>query len=106
MLVTSRFSGAEWFYLSKIEGEYVVITVNGQKVLGERIWTTCYYSACNTSGSPHWYVERRRADTVHRSDIKALLKDLKDEEVWVWTKEEFDAKTKELIMDAVFHPLE
>lgn len=106
MLVTSRWSGAEWFYLSKIDYEYEVQTSNNVQTLSKPIWKTFYYAACNTSARPHWYEERRRADTVHRADIKALIKDLKGENVWVWPKDEFDTKTKELITDAVFKDIE
>ena len=95
------WSGAEWFYLSRTEWK---LPVDDQ--MGPRIWVTTYYTACNTSACPHWYEERRRADTVHKANIQALLNDLEGDDVWIWTKEEFDARTKEMITDAVFKEIE
>jgi hypothetical protein len=103
------WSGAEWFYITRLEKEYEILTdEKGTKTLGKGRFIVSYYASCNTSGSPHWYPERRRADTVHKADIKALLQDidLNWSGAYIWTKEEFDARTKELITDAVFKDIE
>lgn len=90
------WSRSEWFYITKIEWE-----LPADDQMGPRVPVTYYYAACNTSGCPHWYEQRGRADTVHYSQIGALLKDLREDwdEIRVWTREEFDAETKELIAE-------